>query len=144
MKTNYDCFRIAMLLKELYSKTMYTVEESFKENGLTHQQIIVIKLIAHNQELTISQLCDEMSLAKGTVSGIISRLEQIGYVEKFKKYDDKRNTYVKFTENGLEFAINFKSKMQESFDGIFKNCDEKELDELVKNLRNILAKIKEK
>ncbi len=70
-----------MLLKELYSKTMYTVEENFKENGLTHQQIIVIKLIAHNQELTISQLCDEMSLAKGTVSGIISRLEQIGYIE---------------------------------------------------------------
>lgn len=81
MKSNYDCFRIAMLLKELYSKTMYTVEENFKENGLTHQQIIVIKLIAHNQELTISQLCDEMSLAKGTVSGIISRLEQIGYIE---------------------------------------------------------------
>lgn len=81
MKSNYDCFRIAMLLKELYSKTMYTVEENFKENGLTHQQIIVIKLVAHNQELTISQLCDEMSLAKGTVSGIISRLEQIGYIE---------------------------------------------------------------
>lgn len=144
MKINYDCFRIAMLLKELYSKTMYTVEENFKENGLTHQQIIVIKLIAHNQELTISQLCDEMSLAKGTVSGIISRLEQIGYIEKFKKSNDKRNTYVKFTTTGFEFATNFKIKMQESFDDIFKNCDENELSDLVKNLRNILAKVKER
>lgn len=110
MKSNYDCFRIAMLLKELYSKTMYTVEENFKENGLTHQQIIVIKLIAHNQELTISQLCDEMSLAKGTVSGIISRLEQIGYIEKFKKSNDKRNTYVKFTTTGFELPQILKLK----------------------------------
>ncbi len=34
--------------------------------------------------------------------------------------------------------------MQESFDDIFKNCDEKELSDLVKNLRTILAKVKER
>lgn len=34
--------------------------------------------------------------------------------------------------------------MQESFDDIFKNCDENELSDLVKNLRNILAKVKER
>ena len=143
MATNCDTFRIAMLLKELYSKTMYSIEDSFKENGLTHQQIIVIKLLAHNKELTISDLCEQMSLAKGTVSGIVTRLEQNNFIEKFKKEDDKRNTYLRFTKKGLDFALDFKEKIQHSFDNIFENCTDDELNDLVSILRNILSKIKE-
>ena len=37
-------------------------------------------------------------LAKGTVSGIVSRLENMGYVEKFKDEKDKRNTYIVFSK----------------------------------------------
>ena len=143
LNPNFDSFRIAMLLKEIYSKTMYSIEDNFKENGLTHQQVIIIKLIAHNQEMTISDLCHEMSLAKGTVSGIVTRLEQNGFIEKFKKENDKRNTYLRFTNKGKEFAFTFRIKIQKSFDNIFKNCTEEDLTQLVSNLRNILSKIKE-
>ena len=143
MNPNFDSFRIAMLLKEIYSKTMYSIEDNFKENGLTHQQVIIVKLIAHNQEMTISDLCHEMSLAKGTVSGIVTRLEQNGFIEKFKKENDKRNTYLRFTNKGKEFATTFRFKIQRSFDNIFENCTEEDLSQLVSNLRNILSKIKE-
>jgi DNA-binding MarR family transcriptional regulator len=143
LNPNFDSFKIAMLLKEIYSKTMYSIEDNFKENGLTHQQVIIVKLIAHNQEMTISDLCHEMSLAKGTVSGIATRLEQNGFIEKFKKENDKRNTYLRFTNRGKEFAIAFRFKIQRSFDNIFENCTEEDLSQLVSNLRNILSKIKE-
>ncbi len=143
MSLNFDSFKIAMLIKEIYSKSMHIVEKNLKDSNLTHQQIIVIKLIAHNKEMTISEICDEMSLAKGTVSGIVTRLEEYGYLEKVKYPDDKRNTYVRFSSKGLEFAKNFRAIIQESFDNIFKDCSKEELDELVKNLRNVLSKIKE-
>lgn len=142
MSNNYDSFRIAMLIKEIYSRAMYVVEENLADSNLTHQQIIVIKLIAHNNEITVSELCREMSLAKGTVSGIVSRLEQCGYLEKFKKEDDKRNTYIRFSPKGLEFAKSFRANIQESFDMIFKDCTKDEMDEFVKSLRKILFKIK--
>lgn len=141
METTFDSFRIAMLIKEIYSKSMHIVEENLKESGLTHQQIIVIKLIAHNKQMTISQLCDEMCLAKGTVSGIVSRLEQCGLLEKAKNEDDKRNTYVKFSAKGLKFAKQFRVTIQESFDKIFQDCSKEELEEFVNNLRSILKSI---
>ena len=143
MKSNFDSFRIAMLIKEIYSKAMHVVEESLKDSGLTHQQIIVIKLIAHNKEMTITDLCDEMSLAKGTISGIVTRLEQYGYLEKVKYDGDRRNTYVRFSSKGMEFAKNFRVNIQESFDSIFEDCSEEELEDFVRSLRNILSKIKE-
>ena len=69
-----DSFEVAMLIKEIYANTMGTVSKSLRESGLTNQQIMVIKLIAHNKQVNISQLCEEMSLSKGTISGIVARL----------------------------------------------------------------------
>ncbi|EJO5346745.1 MarR family transcriptional regulator [Clostridium botulinum] len=138
----YDCFEIAMLIKEVYASTMGIVSNSLKNSGFTHQQIMVIKLIAHNGKVNISQLCNEMSLAKGTVSGIVTRLENAGYVKKIKNENDKRNTYVTFSDKGLEFAKEFREEINKSFDKIFSNFTDEEIIELKNNLLKIRNKIK--
>lgn len=138
----YDSFEIAMLIKEIYANTMGIVSENLKESGFTNQQIMVIKLIAHNGQVTISQLCDEMFLAKGTVSGIVKRLEEAGYVRKIKNEEDKRNTYVTFSDKGMEFAKKFRNDINKSFDEIFRNFTEAEIVEVKSNLLKLRNKIK--
>ncbi|ACD53121.1 MULTISPECIES: MarR family transcriptional regulator [Clostridium] len=138
-----DSFEIAMLIKEIYSSTVGAVSCGLKEIGLTHQQIMVIKLIAHNKKVNISELCEEMSLSKGTVSGIVTRLESLGYVKKIKLENDKRNTYVTFSDKGLEFAKEYKNKINESFDKVFKNLTEEEIKEVKSSLLKLRDKIKE-
>ncbi len=138
-----DSFEIAMLIKEIYSSTVGAVSCGLKEIGLTHQQIMVIKLIAHNKKVNISELCEEMSLSKGTVSGMVTRLESLGYVKKIKLEDDKRNTYVTFSDKGLEFAKEYKNKINESFDKVFKNLTEEEIKEVKSSLLKLRDKIKE-
>ncbi|MBN1040121.1 MULTISPECIES: MarR family transcriptional regulator [Clostridium] len=138
-----DSFEIAMLIKEIYSSTVGAVSCGLKEIGLTHQQIMVIKLIAHNKKVNISELCEEMSLSKGTVSGIVTRLESLGYVKKIKLEGDKRNTYVTFSNEGLEFAKEYKNKINESFDRVFKNLTEEEIKEVKSSLLKLRNKIKE-
>ena len=68
--TILDPFEIAMLIQEIYSEVMRTVGSGLQEIGLTHQQIMIIKLIAHNhnKEINISEICKEMSLTKGTIT----------------------------------------------------------------------------
>ena len=138
----YYSFEIAMLIKEIYANTMGIVSENLKESGFTNQQIMVIKLIAHNGQVTISQLCDEMFLAKGTVSGIVKRLEEAGYVKKIKNEEDKRNTYVTFSDKGMQFAKKFRNDINKSFDEIFRNFTEEEIIEVKSNLLKLRNKIK--
>lgn len=140
--SNFDSFEIAMLIKEIYSLSMNIISNSLRDSGLTHQQIMVIKLIAHNGEVTISQLCDEMSLAKATVSGIVQRLENAEYIEKIKYDSDKRNTYVRFTEKGLDFAKKFRVTINESFDKIFENFTEEEVIQVKEGLKSLKNKIR--
>ncbi|MGG7163160.1 MarR family winged helix-turn-helix transcriptional regulator [Clostridium ihumii] len=139
---NYNSFEIAMLIKEIYASTIEIVSNNLKESGLTHQQIMVIKLIAHNGKVNISQLCDEMFLAKGTVSGIVKRLESQGYVKKIKDDEDKRNTYVTFSDKGIEFAKNFRCEINKSFDKVFENFTDEEIKEVKNNLLNLRNKIR--
>ncbi|MBW6409090.1 MarR family winged helix-turn-helix transcriptional regulator [Clostridium weizhouense] len=140
----HDSFEIAMLIKEIYASTMSVVSNSLRNSGLTNQQIMIIKLIAHNKKVNISQLCEEMSLAKGTVSGIVARLENAGYVKKIKYENDKRNTYVTFSDKGLEFAKEFRNQINQSFDKVFENFTEEEVNEVRTSLLKLKNKIKEK
>ena len=137
-----DSFKILMLIKEIYSKSMYKIEEGLSESGLTHQQIMVLKLIAHNKEINISQICNEMYLSKGTVSGIVNRLEQADYIKKIKYDSDKRNTYIKFSNKGLEFAKCFRIKSEETFSNLFENLKENEREEIIKSLNLLKNKLK--
>ncbi|KMT22232.1 MarR family winged helix-turn-helix transcriptional regulator [Clostridium cylindrosporum] len=142
MDKKVDSFQIAMLIREVYSKTTNIIADSLKGNGLTHQQIIIIKLIGHNKEMTISDICTEMSLSKGTISGIVSRLEAAGYVKKYKIGSDKRNTYIMLSDKGYEFALKCKDKMTEGFDRIFEEFTETEIEEIKISLTKMLSKIK--
>ena len=138
-----DSFEVAMLIKEIYANTMGTVSKSLRESGLTNQQIMVIKLIAHNKQVNISQLCEEMSLSKGKISGIVARLEKADYVKKIKDEKDKRNTYVAFSDKGFEFAKNFIEEINGSFDKVFENFTEEEVKQVKDALTKLRNKIKE-
>lgn len=138
----YDSFEIAMLIKEIYASTIEIVNSNLKESELTHQQTMVIKLIAHKERVTISELCKEMSLAKGTVSGIVSRLESADYVKKIKIDEDKRNTYVEFSDKGFEYAKKFRCEINKSFDKIFENFTEEEVKETKESLIKLRNKLK--
>lgn len=146
MKTEFEAFEIAMLIKEIYSDVMRKVGSGLLESGLTHQQIMIIKLIAHNQnkEINISDICREMALTKGTVSGIVQRLELAGYVEKIKHTDDKRNTYVIFSEKGKNFSKEFRETINYSFQSVFMDFSAEELETTKENLKKLRNKIREK
>ena len=83
-----------------------------------------------------------MHLAKGTVSGIVQRLESIGYLDKIKFDSDKRNTYVRFSDKGLEFSKEFRMKINNSFDIVFDKFTNEEGERAIEELRRIKDKIK--
>lgn len=143
MEKGFDAFQVAMLIKEINSLVTHNIESGLLDSGLTHQQIMVIKLIAHKNEITISELCEEMALTKGTVSGIVSRLETAGYVEKLKNDGDKRATYVVFSDKGKEFAKDYRDIMNNSFKHVFRNFNKKEMIETKENLIKLRDKFKE-
>ncbi|MEI8199815.1 MAG: MarR family transcriptional regulator [Eubacteriales bacterium] len=127
MERSQETFTLAMLIRDIYSQCMNQISQRTADSGLSHQQIMVIRLIAHKKSIQVSELCKEMSLTKGTVSGILNRMEAAGLIEKYKNKKDQRNTYIRFSEKGQELAKNFRTKIVDSFDQVFVNFSDAEL-----------------
>lgn len=136
-------FDISMLIRELDSNIYNSVLKELKDFELTPQQMTVMRYLGHKKEMTVSEICEVMSLTKGTVSGILNRMDKQGYIIKKKDEEDKRNTYISFTEEGKKTAREVMKHFNGAYEKVFINIEEKQLDEFKKILEEIVHKIKE-
>ena len=66
----------------------------------------------------IKTLCEKTSLDKSTLTGILSRLERDGYIERRPDKADKRSTLIFLTGKEEEFLQNM-DKVSEKMNHIF-------------------------
>ncbi|KEI10427.1 MarR family transcriptional regulator [Clostridium sp. K25] len=136
-------FKIALLIKEINSKINFKVTEELKNIGLTVPQITAIKFIAHRKQVTSSELSEEMSITKATVSGIIDRLEKMNIIKRVRSKEDRRIVYIVFSDEGLNLAKDIRDIMNNCFENIFNNVSEKELVNIENNLSSLLKVVEE-
>ena len=70
--------------------------------GLTPGQFDVIAELEGTKGLTCSQLSEKTLTTKGTLTGVLDRLEQKGLIERGQVGGDRRATRVQLTAKGIE------------------------------------------
>ncbi|MBR2739899.1 MAG: MarR family transcriptional regulator [Oscillospiraceae bacterium] len=73
-----------------------------KPLGLTYTQYLVMLVLWENDGLTVGEICDKLMLDNGTLSPLLKKLQQAGYVEKSRSDEDDRIVIVTLTEEGRE------------------------------------------
>ncbi|WEK62797.1 MAG: MarR family transcriptional regulator [Candidatus Microbacterium colombiense] len=68
--------------------------------NLTYPQYLVLALLWHEGEQTIGSLGEAMQLDSGTLSPLVRRLEQAGWVTKARSTNDERVVTVQLTSEG--------------------------------------------
>lgn len=68
--------------------------------GLTYPQYLVLAILWNEGEQTIGSLGDMMQLDSGTLSPLVRRLEQNGFVTKARSATDERVVTVQLTDDG--------------------------------------------
>jgi MarR family 2-MHQ and catechol resistance regulon transcriptional repressor len=76
--------------------------ESIRRCGLTHAQFDIIATLGNTPGMTYKDLGDKTLITKGTLTGVIERLECKGLVLRTRCTDDKRSFYVALTGEGQD------------------------------------------
>ena len=71
-----------------------------RQSGLTHAQFDIIATLGNTPGMSYKELGDKTLITKGTLTGVIERLEQKGLVERQRNDCDKRSFFVKLTGEG--------------------------------------------
>lgn len=91
-----------LLIKQIHDRLEKQSNNSLREKGLTMMQVSVLITLhdAQEQRLSMKEIERHFGVAQSTVAGIISRLEQKGFVEALEDVADKRVKLVHITPTG--------------------------------------------
>jgi MarR family 2-MHQ and catechol resistance regulon transcriptional repressor len=76
--------------------------ESVRQSGLTHAQFDIVATLGNTPGMSYKELGERTLITKGTLTGVIERLEQKGLVARERNSDDKRSFFVRLTPAGEE------------------------------------------
>ena len=106
MGDKYDCLKISnQLCFPLYACSKEIVKRYkpyLDPIDLTYTQYITMMVIWEEEEITVKALGDKLFLDSGTLTPVLKKLEQKGYVKRSRSKDDERNLIITLTKDGEE------------------------------------------
>lgn len=97
--------RVAQLSKALWKAVEKDWQQWIKPYDLNINEHHILWISYHLQGATISDIAKFGVMHVSTAFNFSKKLEERGYLEFYKKDDDRRNTYVKVTNSGEELIL---------------------------------------
>jgi len=86
-----------------------------RQYGLTSPQLICLKRLSEEKEMTPGGLAKKVHLSHATVTGIINRLVKKGLVQRTRSTEDGRSYLIRLTGSGLSMIQSSPSMLQDQF-----------------------------
>ena len=109
--------------------------------GLTPSQFDIVATLGNTTGMTFKDLGERTLITKGTLTGVIDRLQEKKLVERVTQLEDRRSTLVRLTKQGeAEFKRVFAPQIAFGKQS-FVNYDEQDFDALDKELTKLHANL---
>jgi DNA-binding MarR family transcriptional regulator len=79
-----------------------------KPLGLTYTQYIVFLVLWEKKTVTVGELCDTLMLDNGTLTPLLKKIQEAGYIDRSRSEKDDRVVVISLTEAGEELQIRAK------------------------------------
>ena len=103
-ETKYDALKLSnQVCFPLYACSKELVRQYgpfLKELNLTYTQYIVMMVLWENEEVTSRELAKLLHLDYGTLTPVLKKLDQMGYLIRERSAEDERILIIKLTSEG--------------------------------------------
>lgn len=127
------CLRQIMRASDLHSRQVKKV------CGLTLPQVMLLRSIADQGDVRVSNLARDISLSQATVTSILDRLEARGLVERVRSLSDRRIVNARLTAEGMSMLEGAPELLDERFMQRFVALPPEERTQLVQSLQQLAA-----
>ncbi|WP_010324198.1 homoprotocatechuate degradation operon regulator HpaR [Marinobacterium stanieri] len=128
---------IPLKLLKAREVTMAFFRPVLQEIPLTEQQWRVIRALDEYEELESKQLAELCCILSPSLTGIISRLEQQGYIQRRRSPEDQRRVLISLTEEAKEMFARISPTLQETYQEITRQFSPESMEQLDKLLTKL-------
>jgi MarR family transcriptional regulator, 2-MHQ and catechol-resistance regulon repressor len=92
--------KLFIVLSRAYRAVNEKVNKVIQRNGLNPTEFAVLELLYHKGEQPLQQIGGKILLASGSITYVVDKLEEKGFLNRVACPKDRRVTYAKISEDG--------------------------------------------
>lgn len=133
--------RSIRLLAECMQLFEHRSAQNVRQHGLTHAQFDILATLGNTPGMTCKELGEKTLITKGTLTGVLDRMEEKGIIQRDRGNQDKRQMFIRLTTQGeAQFAEIFPQVVAHGkcrFDD-YTEADYQELENALRKLKQHL------
>lgn len=102
-------------LRRIMRATQMSAKKLARQSGMTTSQLIVLQILQTYGEMTARQIAQSMNLTQATVTSLLDRLQERGWVTRERGREDRRRVHVRLTKIGQRRLERAPESLQQHF-----------------------------
>ncbi|TLS36570.1 MarR family winged helix-turn-helix transcriptional regulator [Pseudalkalibacillus caeni] len=112
-------------------------KKDIQKHGLNHTEFAVLELLYHKGDQPLQQIGEKILLASGSITYVVDKLEQKGYLQRKPCPNDRRITYAVISEKGRGLMDEIFPKHEEWIHSLLSGLSNEEKQTAIKLLKKL-------
>jgi len=135
-----DADRLADFVLFTQRSCILNLSTELNKGSVSFPQFFLLTYLSSEEYLTMSDIAKKMSHSTAAATGLVDRLEKLGYVERVHAAEDRRKIMVRITSKGVELVSRMRTEIANDLAGIIAGLDEDQADALAHTKRAISSR----
>lgn len=96
---------------------LLNLSRELNRDNISFAQFFLLSYLSTSKEMTMTDIARKMGHSTAAATGLVDRLEKLGYMERTHAIDDRRKVLVRITSGGLELVSRLRDELQNQIAG---------------------------
>lgn len=123
-----DADRLADFVLFTQRSCILNLSTKLNQGNVSFPQFFLLAYLSSEEYLTMSDIAKKMGHSTAAATGLVDRLEKLGYVERVHAAEDRRKIMVRITQLGVELVSRMRKEIASDLAGLMAEMDEDQVE----------------
>jgi len=134
--------RLADFIMFAQRSFLLDLSKELNKGNISYAQFFLLGYLANEDFLTMTDISKKMGHSTAAATGLVDRLEKLGYVQRLHAADDRRKVMVQITRKGIEMVSRLRNAIADSISEVMaaqESGEEESLQPIYSQLKEFIA-----
>ena len=120
---------------------LLNLSKELNKGNVSFPQFFLLGYLANEDFLTMTDISKKMGHSTAAATGLVDRLEKLGYVQRMHAQDDRRKVMVQITRKGIDLVERIREEIVTSLVDLMEDLDKEDQEALLRTYSKISSRI---
>ncbi|MEZ5299631.1 MAG: MarR family transcriptional regulator [Verrucomicrobiales bacterium] len=129
--------RLADFIMFAQRSFLLNLSKELNKGQVSFAQFFLLGYLAKEDYLTMTDIAKKMGHSTAAATGLVDRLEKLGYVQRLHASDDRRKVMVQITRKGMELVQRMREGIVHDIVEVLSDSDSPNRNDIEKSIQQI-------